>query len=969
MKTPCVTACPKCGAALPVDAPKGLCPRCLAAMNLATETVLTGADALAAQPPLSPAELAPHFPQLEIIECLGRGGMGVVYKARQKSLNRLVALKLLAPERVADARFAQHFTHEAQALAALNHPSIVTIYDFGQAGGFYFLLMEFVDGVNLRQAMKAGRFTPEQALAIVPPVCEALQYAHEHGIVHRDIKPENLLLDKAGRVKIADFGIAKIMGAEPSGVGLSESQPAGTPQYMAPEQKEHRVTDHRADIYSLGVVLYEMLTGELPADKLQPPSRRVQVDVRIDEIVLRALETKPERRYQTAGEFRTQVVTMTSGGDAPPVEASAASVPARFSRAAIVGACWVPVTFIAFVAVCFDMYSVRREPPTGPTWWQFAVMVPALLLAVAGPFGTTILGWVAVSQIRRSAGRLQGLQLAVVDGLLFPLMTLSGVIALAGVALAKMFVDFYSDPSVIGDPHNLRLVTRMANWLSQNTEIAVFVAVVAAVVVDVLIVRAVLRAVRSPAKKAIDAAPPASRASRLLGLGLILAGLVLGGVQFRNAARTHNERFASLAAEIPRLQRQWTAAQSEAFAARTALSRFEAHAVNTRSDAERQEYEIKRLQLQSNLAEAVKRADDLQEQIPAASEAINHLPFPDSATLTRLLWSVAPLLAGGLFLMFRRGVRRADGGEGGRDSSIKYAGLLVLMVPVLLFALMAFVFMVSYRAKRATIAEERAVAAAEALRAKETATEGATSKTIMKGWVVAKDGRPVGGNQNSASVSPGRIDEPLAFFSSVTNLGNLNYRLLSTLTKPRYVALAEVAFVDQRYSVAHTISQLGFYLASADGITNQSCLVTWSIEKATEGEDEWSVRIKGESGGPKFDRVARFVGKKPFQQLYSTPDNPDRGPHLNLDAATTRWAATYPERASWIGPGGWSEGEWNSITLFEARDDKGQLLGRLRLNLLVRPMLSDAKVPWAGTLLRNGDWREDQDLRVMISDP
>ena len=159
-----------------------------------------------------PEELAPHFPQLEIMECLGRGGMGVVYKARQKSLNRTVALKLLAPERVLDGRFADRFTQEAQALAALNHPNIVTIYDFGQAGGFYFLLMEFVDGVNLRQAMKAGRFTPEQALAVVPPVCEALQFAHEHGIVHRDIKPENLLLDKEGRVKIADFGIAKMLG-------------------------------------------------------------------------------------------------------------------------------------------------------------------------------------------------------------------------------------------------------------------------------------------------------------------------------------------------------------------------------------------------------------------------------------------------------------------------------------------------------------------------------------------------------------------------------------------------------------------------------------------------------------------------------------------------------------------------------------------------------------------------------------
>ncbi len=311
-------ACPKCGAALPSAATAGLCPRCL--MAEAMEPTQTEAEPATPQKTLSPEELAPHFPQLEILECLGRGGMGVVYKARQKTLNRVVALKLLAPERVADAGFAERFTREAQALAALNHPSIVTIYDFGTTTPprtpdaishppFFFLLMEFVDGVNLRQAMKAGRFTPEQALAVVPPVCEALQYAHEHGIVHRDIKPENLLLDKDGRVKIADFGIAKMLHADGSDVGLAESQPVGTPQYMAPEQKEHRRTDHRADIYSLGVVLYELLTGEMPADKLQPPSRRVQIDVRLDEIVLRALEQKPELRYQTASDLRTQVET------------------------------------------------------------------------------------------------------------------------------------------------------------------------------------------------------------------------------------------------------------------------------------------------------------------------------------------------------------------------------------------------------------------------------------------------------------------------------------------------------------------------------------------------------------------------------------------------------------------------------------------------------------------------------------
>jgi serine/threonine protein kinase len=326
-------SCPKCGAALPAEATAGLCPRCL--MAEAMEPTQTGAGDAPPQEPISPEELAPHFPQLEILECLGRGGMGVVYKARQKSLNRLVALKLLAPERVADEAFAKRFSQEAQALAALNHPSIVTIYDFGQAGGFYFLLMEFVDGVNLRQAMKADRFTPEQALAVVPPVCEALHFAHDHGIVHRDIKPENLLLDKDGRIKIADFGVAKMLNADDSDVGLAESQPAGTPQYMAPEQKERRVTDHRADIYSLGVVLYELLTGDLPTERIQPPSRKVHIDVRLDEIVLRALETTPELRYQTAADLSAHVETIVStplGGVRQEPHSSAA--PSRLIKVA-----------------------------------------------------------------------------------------------------------------------------------------------------------------------------------------------------------------------------------------------------------------------------------------------------------------------------------------------------------------------------------------------------------------------------------------------------------------------------------------------------------------------------------------------------------------------------------------------------------------------------------------------------------
>jgi predicted Ser/Thr protein kinase len=339
--------CPGCGQLLAPGRARGLCPRCL----LVRAAFATEAESPAASAPLpDPEVVAAAFPQLEILEVIGRGGMGGVYKARQRSLNRWVALKLLAPERVLDPRFAERFRREAQALAQLNHPNIVTIHDFGIAGEvtapvpLYYLLMEYVDGVNLRQAMKAGRFTPEQALAIVPPVCLALQYAHERGIVHRDIKPENLLLDRDGIIKIADFGIARMMGVDPAipgptGAVAAEVKrsaqstgtiltAAGTPQYMAPEQREPGRADHRADIYSLGVVLYELLTGELPGARLEPPSHKVQIDVRLDEVVLRALAVEPELRYATAAEFRTQVGTVGKGMTPPPgVAADPSKVP------------------------------------------------------------------------------------------------------------------------------------------------------------------------------------------------------------------------------------------------------------------------------------------------------------------------------------------------------------------------------------------------------------------------------------------------------------------------------------------------------------------------------------------------------------------------------------------------------------------------------------------------------------------
>ncbi len=207
--------CSTCGLALAASAPGGLCPECLLKAGLGTGVDL-GADTEASATragfvPPSVEELAKNFPQLDSFKLIVKGGMGAVYQARQPKLNRIVALKILPPAISNDPAFAQRFTREAQALAQLNHPGIVTLYEFGEANGQYYFLMEFVDGVNLRQLLHGGRIAAREALAFVPQICDALQFAHDQGIVHRDIKPENILLDRRGRVKVADFGLAKIM--------------------------------------------------------------------------------------------------------------------------------------------------------------------------------------------------------------------------------------------------------------------------------------------------------------------------------------------------------------------------------------------------------------------------------------------------------------------------------------------------------------------------------------------------------------------------------------------------------------------------------------------------------------------------------------------------------------------------------------------------------------------------------------
>jgi predicted Ser/Thr protein kinase len=344
------------------------------------------------QLPASPAELSEHFPELEVLELVGQGGMGVVYKARQRELDRVVALKILPPEAAEDPAFSERFAREAKTLAKMNHPHIVAVHEVGRRCGFYYFIMEYVDGVNLRQAIQSQTLSPQDALAVVRQVCEALEYAHGLGVVHRDIKPENVLLDKQGRVKIADFGLAKFVRKAPADITLTQAHQAmGTPHYMAPEQLHRPLeVDHRADIYSLGVVFYEVLTGELPIGRFDPPSRKVRVDVRLDEIVLRTLEREPDRRYQAVSDLGADVESLS--GPAPeskPLPLSRQTKKASDGSMEVTAA-WIcaVLSLVVFVVGLLGsaMLLVIAPPDRGTAIFLFALgsMIVAIVLGLLG---------------------------------------------------------------------------------------------------------------------------------------------------------------------------------------------------------------------------------------------------------------------------------------------------------------------------------------------------------------------------------------------------------------------------------------------------------------------------------------------------------------------------------------------------------------------------------------------------------
>ena len=305
--------CCRCGQPLPPDAETyGLCPWCL--LRSALGEGGEGSGPLAGFVAPDPADLAEEFPDMDILELLGQGGMGAVYKARQRSLDRLTAIKVFPRELAGDPSFAERFHQEARVLARLGHPHIVAAYEFGQSDRYCYFVMEFVDGITLRQALARKQITPGEALAVAYQICDALAFAHDKGIVHRDIKPGNILLEgdpdgpvsRSGRVRVADFGLAKLLKG--GALDFSLTAPGhrmGTLHYMAPEQVESPDNvDHRADIYAVGVLLYEMLTGELPIGRFPEPSKLADVGPEIDALVARCLEKPPENRFQSARELQ-----------------------------------------------------------------------------------------------------------------------------------------------------------------------------------------------------------------------------------------------------------------------------------------------------------------------------------------------------------------------------------------------------------------------------------------------------------------------------------------------------------------------------------------------------------------------------------------------------------------------------------------------------------------------------------------
>src|SRR5207247_2308986 len=266
--------CPRCGAEIAPDAPEGGCPGCLleSGLNLLADASVAGADdpshvdkaARAATRSERLAKMLGELGDYELLEEIGRGGQGVVFRARQKSLNRTVALKVISLGQWASKAHLKRFRLEAEAAARLEHPGIVPIHEVGERDGSCYFSMKFVEGGQLDEVVRRESMSTRQAAELIAKVARTVHYAHEHGILHRDIKPGNILLDAKGEPHLTDFGLARLVESENSVTQTLDV--LGTPSYMAPEQAvgNNAAVSSATDVYGLGGVLYQLLTGQPP---------------------------------------------------------------------------------------------------------------------------------------------------------------------------------------------------------------------------------------------------------------------------------------------------------------------------------------------------------------------------------------------------------------------------------------------------------------------------------------------------------------------------------------------------------------------------------------------------------------------------------------------------------------------------------------------------------------------------------
>jgi len=317
------TECEKCGHAVAGDAPLGLCPNCL---------LRTAIEAGASQ------ALAPFLPKLryfgdyELLGEIARGGMGVVYRAKQVSLDRIVAVKMMRPGLLASEAEIRRFYAEAKTAARLQHPNIVAIHEVGEFEGLHYFSMDFVEGPSLDALVRERPLSSMEAARYVQILAEAVQHAHAQGILHRDLKPSNVLVDAAGRPRITDFGLARPL--EGDAASTASGTVMGTPAYMPPEQAagQHDKLSPASDIYSLGAILYELLTGRPPfrgrnqmetvrmaLEEKPAPPREVNPEVNreMEAICLRCLEKNPARRYASAGDLAGELERVLRGEPGP----------------------------------------------------------------------------------------------------------------------------------------------------------------------------------------------------------------------------------------------------------------------------------------------------------------------------------------------------------------------------------------------------------------------------------------------------------------------------------------------------------------------------------------------------------------------------------------------------------------------------------------------------------------------------